>query len=159
MNDIQQLFRVRPSQSGMINAPSLAYKCVYGKLPTAPLRGRYSGSPQQRYKDMFVDQALDAKILDTLNSIEGIEIRSVCAGHNSDKITYIIFRPYNQDLDYIEKITNQLNSGNTKAIHDVGNGGMYRICVATRNWYREDSNNNNWKQWWNSIATRIKKVV
>jgi len=158
MENIQSLFRVRPSMSGKINAPSFAYKCVYGKLPSRPLRGMY-GSPQQRYQDMYVDKALDPKILDKLNNISEIEIRSVCAGHNPDNVTHIMFRPYKQDVDHVEKVSRLLNVSTTKSIFDIGNGGMYRVCVATKNWYRDNGDNNNWKQWWEAIPSRIKKAV
>lgn len=158
MEDMQKMFRFRPSQYGKVNAPTLAYKCVYGKAPSFPIRGRY-GHPQQQYKDLVVDKNLDTKILDDLNSIPKIEIRSVCAGHDSDSVTHIIFRPYNQDEDYITSIVSKLNKGATKCIQDVGNGGFIRICVATKNWYREETPNTTWKQWWDNIAIKIKNAV
>lgn len=158
MADIQSIFRIRPSITGKVNAPTFAYRCVYGKIPSPPLRGMY-GTPQKRYKDLFIDKQLDTKVIDELNNINEIEIRSVCAGHNPNNVTHIMFRPYKQDPDYVEKVSKKLNIGDTKSLHDIGNGGMYRICVATKNWYRDDADNNNWKQWWNTIVKKIKNAV
>lgn len=158
MEDIQKLFRFRPSQYGKINAPTLAYKTVYGKQPQTPIRGRY-GHPQQQYQDLIVDVHLDKTILDELNSISGIEIRSVCAGHDLNSVTHVIFRPYDQNPEYVDSIISKLNKGTTKSIQDLGNGGFIRICVATKNWYRDGGDNKHWEQWWKALPSKIKTAV
>lgn len=146
------------SSINKINAPEFAYKCVYSKLPSTSLRGMYS-SHYKKYHDFYIDESLDTHIIDQLNAIRNIEIRSICAGHNKDRVTHIIFRPDNQKLEFIKNVVNQLNFDNTKSIYDVGNGNKYRICVATRNWYRENANNSNWESWWKMIPKKINKAV
>ena len=141
-----------------INAPTLAYKCVYNTYPKKPLYG-ISGSSSKLYNGLYVDSFLDTKILDELNSIDGIELRSVCSGHSKDRVTHIIFRPTNQNLNHIKHIVNQLNFDKTKCIYDVGKQNMYRICVATRNWYRENANNDNLESWWKMIPDKIKFAI
>jgi len=141
-----------------INAPTLAYKCVYGRFPSTNITGMFNIN-HQKYKDIEIDDSLDINIIDKLNNIKNIEIRSTCSGHNKDRVTYIIFRTNNQDEDFIKRVVAKLNFDKTKCVYDIGNGGEYRICVATRNWYRIDANNNSWLNWWKLIPDKINSAV
>lgn len=157
MNDISRLFRIRPSSTGKINAPTFAYKCVYGRSPITPIYPLYLQS--RMYNGLYVDLHLQDEWLNDLNNIDNIEITSTCEGHDSNHITHIIFRPVVQDVKSLEMIKRKLNIGPTKCIFDIGNGGFYRVCVAIKNWYRNDSNNENWEMWWKTISKKIKESV
>ena len=157
-------FRNRYSRTSKENAPSFAYKCIYGKEPSVPIRGqRYDGSYRENKgrdgRTIFIDEHLKDKWIKDLNNINNIEIRSTCEGHNSTRVAAIIFRPSTQDVDDIDLIVRKLSIQNTKALTDVGNGGLYRICVATKNWYRSNSDNSKWELWWDNIAKKIDQSV
>ena len=134
-----------------LNAPELAHKTVYNK--SIPLRGRIFAK-EKKYKDFMVDYQLKDEWLDKINSIKGIEIRSTCAGHNKERVPFIIFRPLNQNKNYVEKIVNNLRKcPNTFVSYDIGRQNLYRICVATNTYYTP--NNKQWEDWWNNIAKYI----
>jgi len=161
MDNYQQVFHSNLKKSNKpekINAPTFAYRCIYNKYPNTPIRGS-SYTDLKKYKNFYIDSQLDTDNVDKLNNINNIEIRSLCIGHSKDTVTHIIFRPHKQDLSYIKSIVEKLNTKNTKSIYDIGNNGFYRICVATRNWYRPGANNNTLIQWWDEIPNKIKKAV
>lgn len=131
------------------NAPELAYQTVYNK--SIPLRGRIFAK-EKKYKEFMVDYQLKNEWLDKINSIKGIEIRSTCAGHSKERVPFIIFRPLNQNKNYVEKIVNNLRKcPNTFVSYDIGRQNLYRICVAT--------NYNNWKNWWENIGDCISREI
>jgi len=158
------MFRFKPNNNqnatGKMNAMTMAYQTVYNKLPINPIRRQFNNT-EKLYHGMFVDSELDNKWLDDLNNIDEVEITSVCSGHDADRISHVIFKPINQDVYYLEQIVNTLNNNRfkTKSMKNIGMGGHYRICVATRNWYVDGQNNDSWRNWWQDIATRIKKAV
>jgi len=157
-------FRNRFSSTSKENAPSFAYKCIYGRYPSSPIRGQSYQSVYRPYKGVdgitiFIDEHLKDKWIKDLNNINNIEIRSTCEGHDSTKVSHIIFRPSNQDLDSIDLIVNKLNTQDTKSMSDVGNGGLIRICVAIKNWYRLNSDNSKWELWWDTISKKIDTVI
>ena len=137
-----------------LNAPELAYKTIYNK--ELSLRGRIF-TKEKKYKDFYVDNDLDIKLLDRLNNIKNIEIRSTCQGHSKERPTYIIFRTKNQDLNYIKKIIRKLKQcPNTYVSYDIGMENKYRICVATNTFY--SSNNKQWTEWWNNITNYLENI-
>lgn len=139
-----------------INAPQMAYTAVYNKEPPF-LPGRIF-TETKIWNNISVDAHLKDEWLNSLNSIEGIEIRSSCEGHNKDRPTFIIFRPYNQNENYISNVVTKLNKfPNTFAIYNIGNGGFFRICVASNTWY--SNNNKKWLIWWNNISKYIKSSL
>lgn len=149
-------FRKRNPEN-KIRAPELAYSIVYSK--TSPPLAR-TDSQQKVWNDMLVDDHIPTEILEQLNSIENIEIRSVCEGHNKDRIAYVIFRTFNQDESYIKSIVNKLRKyPNTYCGYDLGNGGKYRICVATKNWYNKQKSNKVWLEWWMNIPKYIRSSI
>lgn len=155
-------FRNRDSKSGIENAPQFAYKIMYGKHDSS-LIGRSYFTPKKKINidnmDIYIDVHLDEKLIQRLNNIVAIEIRSTCEGHDSKHITHIIFRPHNQDLDYIKNIIKKLNSlSNTKSDFGAGNGGLYRIGVVTRNWYRDNADNSKWKEWWKNSVKSLESI-
>ena len=139
-----------------INASSMAYKIVYGHYPINMRKGKIGN--HKDWNGLLVDEHLDPNILNELNSIKGIEIRSVCEGHSKEDVLFVIFRPINQDLDYVKHITNNLKKcPNTLSGFDIGNNGQYRICCTSKLWY--DENNKNWSNWWNNIPKCIKRSL
>lgn len=159
---MDQIFRFRNrgiSSSSTENSPQFAYKIMYGKMdPT--FTGKLYFTPKKlihlnNNSQIYVDENLKEEWIHKLNNINSIDIRSTCEGHDSKYITHIIFRPNDQNLDQIKakiKILNKLPD--TKSNFDIGNGGLYRIGIATKNWYRSNADNTKWKNWWeNSIKS------
>lgn len=153
-------FRAR-NMENKVRAPELAYQIVYGKKPTHSLMWGYAPSPKKRYNDMLIDEHLPEDVIGELNSISQIEMRSSCEGHDSDRLAFVIFRPVKQKLSYVQKIVSKIiKCKNTYCGYDVGNRGMYRICVATKNWYRgDDADNSKWLQWWMNLPQCINQSL
>lgn len=138
-----------------LNAPEFAYQTVYNK--DTSLRGRFTDE-EKEYNGMMVDKQLKDEWLDSLNNIKDIEIRSSCAGHNKDRVTFVIFRTKSQDENYIKKVVKKLNKcPNTFASYNTGKGGMFRICVASNTYYKP--NNKKWQDWWENITDCIKSSL
>ena len=110
-----------------------------------------------RLYETFLNEAYDDKNpygLDDLNNIKGIEMRSSCAGHDKDWVSYIVFRPTRKmDLD---KVVSKLESDKmTKASAHIGRGGSMRVVVAAKTWYGRPD----WKKWWDTLANRVRKSL
>lgn len=152
------LFRARNAEN-KIRSPELAYKVVYGKLPPKFMRGR-SDDPKRMWNNIPVDEELKDDWLNSLNQIKGITIRASCAGHSPERVAYVVFRPDRQDEKYCKKVVSKLQQcKNTKAGYDIGNRGMFRICVATKNWFGKTRDNKSWYDWWDNLANCIQRAV
>lgn len=143
------------------NAPCAAYETVYGKK-CLHIRGRYVGVHKTRnWKGIEVDEHLKNKWLDNLSNIKEIEMRSSCEGHEADWVTFIIFRLTDKSKEsnksILNKIIHKLEASDkiTKASWSFGMQGRPRIVVAAKTWYGQPE----WENWWNTLATRIKKVL
>lgn len=155
-------FRNRFSKSSIENAPQFAYKILYNKI-NATLTGRLYSSSKKKIdinnNTIYIDEHLKDDWIHRINNIKSIEIRSTCEGHDSKHITHIIFRPHNQELEYIEDKVNKLNKlPSTKSKYDIGNGGMYRIGIVTRNWYRPNADNSKWEEWWENSVKSLEEI-
>lgn len=151
-------FRAR-SQENKIRSPQLAFKAVYGYYPSTMYRGR-TFSEKRMWNGIEVDGPLKDEWLDSLNKIRGIEIRSSCAGHDANRVAFIVFRPYRQDENYVKQVVKKLKKcPRTFSIYDIGNRGKFRIVVATDNWHRMSGSNLNWEKWWEQISHCIEKAV
>lgn len=152
------LFRARNAEN-KIRSPELAYKIVYGKMPPKFMRGR-TDDPKKTWNNITVDQDLKDEWLKDLNSIKNIEIRASCAGHSSERVAYVVFRPNNQTDDYCKKVVSKLKQcKNTKAGYDIGNKNQFRICVTTKNWFNKTPNNKLWYEWWGNLADCIRRAI
>jgi len=155
-------FRNRDSKSGIENAPQFAYKIMYNSV-NSTLIGRSYLIPKKKINinnsEIYIDIHLDENLIQELNNIDAIEIRSTCEGHDSKHIAHIIFRPHNQELEFIKPKVIELNRlPSTKSGYDIGNGGLYRIGIVTRNWYRENADNSKWKEWWKNSVKSLKEI-
>jgi len=142
---------------GKKNAPCFAYETVYNKPCPQSRYGRYPGKVKEKpWGEYYVDEHLDDKWLKELNSINKIEIRSMCEGHDKDWVSYIIFRIKKEpDDDEANKIIKRLNKGITKAAYNIGNMGRRRFIVTAKLWYGQPD----WEHWWDTLADHIKKNI
>ena len=144
------------------NAPTVAYETAYGKK--APfLTGRYFGDHESRlWRGISVDEHLQNKWLNDLSDIKDIEMRSSCEGHTPERVTFIIFRltdsKKSTDKKYLDTLIKNLEKSDklTKASWSTGRGEKRtRIVVTAILWYGQPG----WKEWWNSLAKRVKRCL
>lgn len=146
-------------QDYKINAPTFMYKILYGKYPSPPLYGRGAAHKQKLVKGIPIDYDIPTTIINRLNKIEGIELRSSCQGSDELRPTFLIFRSLVQEEDYVKKIVKNLNKfKDTKAGYDIGLGGKYRIGVTTKLWYSPE-NKKKYIQWWVALPIKISKSL
>src|SRR6056297_2066475 len=84
-----------------INAPTMAYRTVYGKYPEEPLTGK-TNNPKKTWNGVEVDENLKDEWLNELNSLD-VEIKSTDEGKSKERVAFVIFRmPEDKDNLYKE---------------------------------------------------------
>lgn len=138
---------------GKINAPTMAYKAVYGKYPKNPLMGRTS-SPKKIWNGIDVDINIKDKWLEELNSLP-VEIRSTDEGKDKERVAFVIFRMLKGKEDFYKKVeANLKKEKDLFVLSDIGIEDRPRICVAKNIIVKEPG----WEEWWNSLSGKIKKA-
>jgi hypothetical protein len=144
---------------GKVPSPVAAYKLVYNKPAPPGMRGMYPGQIEHKlWNGIEIDAHIEDNWLDDLNKIKQIEMRASCEGHDSQWLTFIVFRVMpNKDNDtiYLDKITKSLSKGVTKCGVDIGQQGRPRIVVTTKSWYGQPG----WEKWWKTLSQRVKSAV
>ena len=136
-----------------VNAPTLAYKTVYGKDPESPLMGR-TNSPKKMWEGMSVDINLKDEWLEELNALP-VEIKSTEEGKSKERVAFVAFRMQEgEDEIYKEVEKNLKEEENIFVYSDIGNGGRPRICIAKDIVVGEEG----WEEWWNSLSGKIKRA-
>jgi len=138
---------------GKINAPTMAYKTVYGKYPKEPLRGRTDYS-KKNWRGMDVDENLKEEWLEKLNSLD-VEIRSTDEGKSDERVAFVIFRmPEGKDNFYKKVEENLKKEKNLCVSSDFGIENRPRICVAKNIKYDDKG----WEEWWSSLPEKIERA-
>jgi len=139
-----------------VNSPTLAYYAVYGKMPEQWIPGR-TNHPTKTWRGVQVDEHLKDEWLEALNSIDGIEIRASCEGHDGTHVAFVVFRFIDPDNDdKAERVAEILSSGEgIYSLADRGNAGRMRIVVAGKTWYGRPD----WQSWWDTLAEKISEAV
>lgn len=133
-----------------VNAPTFAYKTVYGRDPDNFLPGR-TNDPKKNYKGLLVDKGLSNKWLNSLNSLP-VEIRSTDEGKSPERPAFVILRmPEGKDGLYKKMVKNLKRNSDLKVMGDIGMMGRPRICVAGKIWKGRP----NWRSWWDSLTNKI----
>jgi hypothetical protein len=158
VNDLSNVFRIRPSSKRSEFPAKMAYKTVYNN-DKGFVEDRITTGERRPYKGELVDFNLDNKWIDDLYKIPNITLRHFSQGKSHQALTFVIFRPDDQSPIFLNKIVKKLTKNNTKVDLFIGNGAKHLVCVATKNWYRPIGSNVNWKKWWESIANRIDSAV
>lgn len=160
MKTINEFLQERLSSRapGKINAPTFAYKCFYDKDPEPPISGRESSHKQKIYNGIGIDIHIPDKVLDDLNVIKQIELRSSCEGDSPRHLTFLIFRPSNRNKQTAAKMVAKLNKfKDIKACWDTGNEGVARIVITTNIWYKK--NPRLFNMWWLGLPEKIKQSI
>lgn len=133
-----------------VNAPTFAYKTVYGKNPPSFLSGR-TDEPKKLWKGLQVDKGLKDEWLDRLNSLP-VEIRSSDEGKSKDRPAFVIFRmPEKYDSLHKKMVMELDKNKDIYAKSDVGMAGRPRICVANK----VTRGGRGWSKWWDSLPDKI----
>lgn len=146
------IFLEEVKQQSKVNAPTFIYKILYNKLPNFFIRGRTSHE-SKLINNIPIDKNIPTNIMKLLMTISEITMRSSCEGSDKDRPAYIIFRPINQEKDFVKILESNLNQQkDIKAKAEIGNGGLYRVGVTHFTWHGKKDN----KQWWKTLPEKIK---
>jgi len=141
--------RWKEGRPGKINAPTFAYRAVYGTAPPTYLMGR-TAAPKKMWRGMEVDAGLKNSWLKALNDLP-VEIRSTEEGKSPDRPAFVIFRLPEEQEQLHKKMVKALRSQGLYSISDIGQGGRPRICAAGKIWKGMPE----WETWWNKLPQRI----
>lgn len=146
---------ILPKHFFRINAPTFAYITVYRKMPQPSISGREASHPSRNINDIPIDKEIPQKSMELLMKMtKFIETRSSCQGDSERHLTFFIFRPVNQDKNFVIKLIKKLRDNGLEALADIGTQGHYRICVSDKLWYSSETKNV-FKKWWNSLPSKI----
>lgn len=139
-----------------VNSPTFAYYAVYDKWPDTPLAGR-TDMPKRMWNNIEVDEHFKDKWLKELNSIPEIEIRSSDEGKSDERVAFIVFRMEDsKDDSRVQTISDKLNKiEGLYSKYNLGKEERPRVVVAGKVKYGDE----NWEEWWDSLAGRIKEVL
>lgn len=142
-----------------INAPTFIYKILYGRLPQPEISGHEASHPQKNVGGVYIDKAIPTKAFLQIQDIPEIVTSASCQGEDERKPTFLIFRPKNQDEEYVKAFVKNLNKQkNIKAGYDLGNGREYRIGVTTNLAYSK-STARAFTKWWNDLPLKVKASI
>jgi len=138
---------------GKINAPTMAYKAVYGKYPEVMLMGR-TNSPKKMWSGRDVDVNLKEEWLEDLNSLP-IDVRSTDEGKSAERVAFVIFRMLEGKDDLYKKVEENLKKEKDLfVLSDIGVANRPRICVASNSVVGQSG----WEEWWSSLAEKIRRA-
>jgi len=142
---------------GYYNSPTKAFIVAYGKEPATFLTAKTPYSKTRTWRNISgVDSIFQDEWLEELNGIAGISIRAMCAGHNSERLAYIIFNLESQDYDESLKVANSLSQlPEVKAQVWDSRGGRPLIVLTGKMWFGK----NGWNRWWSSMPETIKECL
>ena len=149
LNDIKKIKVLNESNmSNKENAPSFAYRTLYGK--STYLQGR-TNSPKKMWKGLDVDADLKDKWLKSINDLP-VEIRSTDAGKSEERPAFVIFRLKEDDDKRAKEISKLLNNEkDISSLCDKGNMGRSRISVVGPYWKGKKG----WENWWDTVSDKI----
>lgn len=138
------------------NAPTFAYKAVYGKEPTTFLRGR-TDSPKKMWKGIEVDKNLKTEWLEGINNNKHIEVRGTDEGKSSERVPFVSFRLQDVSKDAkAGKVVAELNKiPGVYSTHEKGAEGRNRIVVAGNTHIGKKD----WSSWWDKLPNRLQTVT
>ncbi|HZX10452.1 MAG TPA: XkdF-like putative serine protease domain-containing protein, partial [Acidobacteriota bacterium] len=144
------------SKQSHINSPTLAYKAVYGVIPSEPLGGQ-TDSPKKNWHGLQVDKHIKDSWLEELNAIPGVEIRASDEGKDKDRVAFIVFRLKDKERDSVaQSVSKKLSSmDRIYSLSDTGREGRPRVVVAGKVAYGKKG----WESWWSTLAGKIKEAV
>jgi hypothetical protein len=149
----------RVTYPNKVNAPTFIYWIAYGKYPRQPLMGKTSNHSKYQLNGIYIDKEIPKNIMEELNKIEEIEMRSSCQGETSLRPAFIIFRPKVQNIVYVKKLVKALNSyPDIRCGYDSGNMNKIRIGVTNPGIFY-GINHSIYLDWWNTLPGKIRDCL
>jgi hypothetical protein len=135
------------------NAPSFIYEILHGKPKFIP--GRTVAHKEIIWNNIPIDAHIPTSVLDKLNRMEEIELRSSCEGSGPETPAFLIFRlRSSEQVKKVENLVIALNSFEDIACgFDRGNMGFFRIGVTTSLWY--EKNPDEFTRWWMALPMKL----
>jgi len=158
MDNFSRIFRAKPSNYRLINYEAEVYKLIYNRQVPHDLELNYK-RPKKLYKGLYWDSMIKDSVIEDLLKIHQIRITDLNQGRGAKLLTYCVFQPINQDPDYVQRIANILNIGETKSKSGFGVNNILLVYVAVKNWYRLDANNAEFDRWWEMLPSKIQLAV
>lgn len=146
---------------GKINAPTMAYLTVYGKMPNPPIYGKEASHKTYYFNGIPIDNNIPRDSINKLFKMKYIETRASCEGDSDRHLTFLIFRLSDKNISnkIIEKIVKDINLQNNYKSHwDIGQSGFPRICVSEKLWYSKE-NEKIFLNWWKNLPNIIEKCI
>lgn len=147
-----------------ISAFDLAYYTVHRK--TSPGKNTKLINPPivetTTFNGIVVETVLEDQWLETLCSIQipNMRIISISSGYNKLYLTHIIFAIMNTTSTDAYQIISRFDLNNIMAAFTMHTNNSVFISVATRNWYRFNTNENTkWKSWWKNIVEILESII
>lgn len=135
---------------GKINAPTFAYRTLYGMDPPVFLSGRTPGR-KKMWRGLDVDEGLRDEWLERLNGLP-VEMRSSEEGKGPERPAFVIIRmPPDLDEQACD-MTSALRRRGLICSYDIGQGSRPRICIVEKIWRGEPG----WESWWEDLPDKIK---
>lgn len=142
--------RMRGDRAGKINAPTFAYRTLYGIDPPTFLSGRTPGR-KKIWRGLDVDEGLKDEWLEELNSLP-VEMRSSEEGKDPERPAFVIVRmPPDMD-DRACDMTSALRRRGLVCSYDIGQGARPRICIVEKIWRDQPG----WQEWWEGLPGKIR---
>lgn len=141
-------------QRTTLNAPSYAYKAVYGKEPDFFLPGR-TDTPRKIWRGIDVDEHMKEDVLERLNDMPYIEGRSSEEGKSDDRPAFFIFRVAPELENSSEEIAEELRKQGLKSLAEPGMENRPRVVATDQIKYGDPE----WEEWWNSLPDKIQHAV
>lgn len=161
MKTLSQILKegFRYNKFGKVNAPTFSYKTVYKKNPVPPIYGKEASHETYNHNGIPIDINIPKSVIQELNNIKSIELRSSCQGDSERHLTFIVFRPLDRSEQTAKNIVNNINKNKGYiAGYDIGMEGLPRICISSNLWYSEE-NKTKFLNWWKNLPKVIKKSL
>lgn len=134
-----------------------AYYTVYNRQCPSSIIRNLPVIIKKDYKDVLADVNIKSVWIDDLLNIKNISLLSLFSGINRHFITHIIFSINHKSNKICEDITNKFIVKKYKAGYNNYEKSFF--CLATRNWYRNESESIKLFKWWNTIPIVISEVI
>ena len=139
-----------------INAPTFAYKTLYGKMPSPPISGREISHPTKKINGIEIDKNVPTSVIKSLFNIPEIETRSSCEGQDQRHPTFLILRLMDRDEKAAKKFVQKMkNQKRVRCAYDIGQEKLPRICITWYTWYGNDD----FEKWWVNLPLKIRKCL
>jgi len=138
-----------------LNGHAMAYLAITGRIPDElVVEGR---APRKSWKGKPVDADLQDKWLEELNSIPGIDIISICGGHDIWRPAHIIFCFPGMSDEQEDTLTGTLHTypGTWALRGEIGKRKHMRTCMASVFFAGTPIGD----RWWSRAAGKIRTAA